>query len=63
MCFLLPLGVLMCKLVSFKHAPSDGCIQDRFVCKIEPYLAAQTDETQAGTLLRVLEHIYLLLAQ
>lgn len=61
--FLLPFAVLMCKLVSVAPALSDGCIQDSFVCKTGLHLAAQTDETQAGTLLRVLELIYLWLAQ
>ena len=41
----------------------DCCIQDSIVCRTELYRAAQTDETQAGTLLRVLELIYLWLAQ
>lgn len=40
----------------------DCCIQDSFVCKAELYLTAQSDETQAGTLLRILELIYLWLA-
>lgn len=38
------------------------CIQDSF-CEIKLYLAAQTGETQAGTLLLVSELMYLWLAQ
>lgn len=53
----------MAKVVSFNSTPLDVCIQDSFVCKIEFYLAAQADETQAGAPLRVLELIYLCLAQ
>lgn len=53
----------MCKVVSIMPALLDCCIQDSFVCKIELHLAAQADETQAGTLLLVSELIYLWLAQ
>lgn len=43
--------------------PLHRCIQDSFVCRMKLYLAAQTDETQAGRLLRALELVYLSLAQ
>lgn len=56
-------AVCHAKVVSFKHAVLDDCIQNSFVCSMKLYIAAQTDETRASALLRVSELVYLWLAQ